>query len=443
MIDYFVIFYLQNKVGFMGVAVNYVASMLVPLLFDKIKWTNWKSYAIIFAKMLVCAVVMQVLCMFYYAIFGIDAMTQICCGIILLVYVVFFNKDSLKSKVISSISYFSIIAIVVVVCFSINDLMRLAGSDENEVILFFLNLVMMLGCTLFFRLFSVRNNMEVPSASIVMVAVVGVANTLFWIITNVTPLPPPPKIAIGLILIILLITANYSAYVISKKADFDRKRRTEVILQAMDEKMLRLGEENLESMRRIRHEFKNQFAYMKTLIVNKDYDKLSEHFDELTNKIFDTVNVIDCGNFTVNAILNTEKSRANRLGVAINCNIEVPKMLEISDVDLCSLLMNMLNNALEYYERNSLMQDKIVKVFIRLVNQTLFIEVRNKICPEDVKEALTLKTSKKDKAYHGYGVKMMEKITKLYAGEIKYSVSGGEFIVKAIVVNEKETEGRN
>lgn len=56
-------------------------------------------------------------------------------------------------------------------------------------------------------------------------------------------------------------------------------------------------------------------------------------------------------NFLVNAILSGRLGPAGNAGIRIECEVRVPENLPIADADLCMLLSNLLDNAVEACER--------------------------------------------------------------------------------------------
>ena len=100
---------------------------------------------------------------------------------------------------------------------------------------------------------------------------------------------------------------------------------------------------------------------------------------------------------------------------------------------MCSLLFNLLNNAIEYLERNPEVEDRTVVFRLKLINKTLFVTVENAVASEHERRSLTLITSKKDKAAHGYGTKVVKGIVDAHNGSVEYKAEHGRFVVSAIL----------
>lgn len=432
--NYFVDFYIEQKFGVVGAVQNTVIAMLVPLLLMEVNPRNPKSLGVLALHMLGCAVVMLGLNCLYYLIDSV-AMPQVCGGLIVIAYAFLFCRRhyGVKTLIIICISFFSVIANVLVACFSIGDLLATAGTEGEQIIVVLLSSTMLTACVLFFRAFSGKHLGDAPVIGVALVGAAGAGNVVFWILTNVTDIGGSQKIVIATILILLLLMSYYGAYSISRNLTESNKKRAEKLLRDADKSMLRMSESNLESLRKLRHELKNQYTYMKVLLERKEFEKLDAHFAEYSDKLIDSFSVADCGNHVINAIVNIEKNKAEQAGINIEYDILVPSVLGFADTDLCSLLLNLLNNAIEYLERNPNMSDRTIRASIKSINKTMLVTVSNPIDESDREEILALKTSKRDKSLHGYGSKVIRSIVTEYNGSVKYAAENGRFIASAMM----------
>jgi len=100
-------------------------------------------------------------------------------------------------------------------------------------------------------------------------------------------------------------------------------------------------------MRGWRHDYHNQIQTMKVLLSQHKLEALEHYFNTL-NADLNTVDVvIKTGNIMVDAILNSKLSMMQSLKIQTNVKAVVPADLKISEVDLCVILGNLLDNAIE------------------------------------------------------------------------------------------------
>ena len=102
--------------------------------------------------------------------------------------------------------------------------------------------------------------------------------------------------------------------------------------------------------------------------------------------------------------------------------------IKLSDVELCSVFGNLLDNSLEACELCEVGQ-RFIDVNIKSQKELLFISITNSMAGEPVYKNGRFITSKKDKQLHGYGLKSVERIVDKYEGIISYQTEGNMFEV--------------
>lgn len=107
-----------------------------------------------------------------------------------------------------------------------------------------------------------------------------------------------------------------------------------------------LLEKNEETLR-LRHEWKNQLLSLHLLQEKGDLDGLSARLNELDDELDRLTPRLYTDHLAVNTILQKAAAQADRQGIAFSCQVQVPRELSIDEADLCTLLVNLLDNALE------------------------------------------------------------------------------------------------
>ena len=106
-------------------------------------------------------------------------------------------------------------------------------------------------------------------------------------------------------------------------------------------------EQKMRDSAALRHEFRHQITALDALYQQKDFDRLGKLLSDLKHQESQLSQTRFTDNITVNAILQDAASRAAQAGAAFNTQVHIPTELTIPEKDLCTLLMNMLDNALE------------------------------------------------------------------------------------------------
>ena len=131
----------------------------------------------------------------------------------------------------------------------------------------------------------------------------------------------------------------------------------------------------------------------------------------------------------LNTILNLEQSRAHAQGCVLDHRVFVAPELPFAETDLCSLFTNLIDNALEAIQRQGI-ENGVVEVGINQKNAALYICILNPVDEKLGREnLLSLKTTKKDKAFHGYGTRIVDSIVQKYNGQINRSIENGKYRV--------------
>lgn len=196
---------------------------------------------------------------------------------------------------------------------------------------------------------------------------------------------------------------------------------------------LKAYRESGDQLRILRHEVKNQYAYIRMLLEEKNYDRAEEFFNEMSMHANPTFMRVNSGNDLVDDIVNLEISKGVTRGVEISARIGVPSELPFEEIDLCSLLMNLLDNAIEAVIDLPAPQ-RIVQLGMLADQGMLVLKVENPCtqAPQMDEEGL-LHTTKDDAGMHGYGTRLVRKIAQKYDGVADFSYHEGIFTAKAML----------
>ncbi|MDE6731775.1 MAG: GHKL domain-containing protein [Oscillospiraceae bacterium] len=180
-----------------------------------------------------------------------------------------------------------------------------------------------------------------------------------------------------------------------------------------------------EEISRVRHDMKQTHSVVMSLLMEAKADEAIEYMQRAARKISEFDVIIDVGNDFVNAILNAKLSEAKRVGIMVLCSAD-KNAAGIDEVDLCNLLGNLLDNAIEACEKCGGKQ-RIIEIKLRARDDKYILEVEN-TAPENALESnKLLATTKDDASRHGYGVKSIKSIAEKYNGIVDFSQDGERF----------------
>lgn len=234
-------------------------------------------------------------------------------------------------------------------------------------------------------------------------------------------------------ILVLSIVAQYLSYSTCRYREREKQLLIENYSMQNYHKMLQLNQQNLEDMRKLRHDIKNHFAYVRTLLHDGRMEQAVSYFDTLTDNLVAPLSYIDCGNRCISAILNLEVAKAHACGTELDHRIMAAPELPIAENDLCSLLTNLIDNAIEAVVRQGL-TDATVEVGINQKEDQLYLCVVNPIASgPDESSLLSLQTTKPNRELHGYGHKIVDALVEKYDGMLSRSIHNGHYIVDVVL----------
>jgi hypothetical protein len=184
------------------------------------------------------------------------------------------------------------------------------------------------------------------------------------------------------------------------------------------------------NIRRIRHDLKGHFDVIKCLMDKGDDDRLKEYLNTMVNSNVGFERVRITGNQEVDAIISSRKVYADQNNVVLDIGGSLPWGLEIDAYDLCTVLYNLIQNAIEECIKIENISDRKVKIRLGAYNDQLIIIVENRLVSEVImsEDGLPV-TRKKDKKEHGFGSRNVKAVADKYNGSVTYENSGDVFRV--------------
>lgn len=186
-----------------------------------------------------------------------------------------------------------------------------------------------------------------------------------------------------------------------------------------------------DEIRRIRHDMKQSYTVLETLLTENRTSEAIEYIREGRTAIAKTEVLMDVGNDFVNSILNSKLSIAKERGIEVICS-SVKDISGIEAVDLCTLLGNLLDNAIEAAEQCP-PEKRLIEVKITSYAEKVVIHAMNSIISSVLNENSELKSTKKDSMEHGFGVKSIRLIAQKYAGTVNYFEDDGTLSCRVVL----------
>lgn len=180
-----------------------------------------------------------------------------------------------------------------------------------------------------------------------------------------------------------------------------------------------------EQARKERHELKNKYFYIQTLLKENKLEQLdaflTEHIGELGSN--------DTGIYTNNAlidhILSTKLALAKHHNIKTYSEILIPEKLNINEEYFCTVLLNLFDNAIEASVKE---KNPDIQIYLNTRNDYLVFCIKNKVSFDVLEENPKLKTSKSDASSHGLGMKIIKRAVRKSNGIFDTSMESGYFV---------------
>ena len=154
-------------------------------------------------------------------------------------------------------------------------------------------------------------------------------------------------------------------------------------------------------------------------------NEIKEYLNRL-DKDLDNVNqLVETGNVNLDAILNSKISLALKKEIEVSYTTKPFKKLTVSDIDLCVLIGNLIDNAVEACDKIKYKKDKFIRLYIGIFQEQLYISVSNATI--DKARKLDAEYISTKRGNHGHGLKRISAIVKKYDGYINRENEPGIF----------------
>lgn len=168
-----------------------------------------------------------------------------------------------------------------------------------------------------------------------------------------------------------------------------------------------------EELIKIKHDINNMLQTINTVKANNNI------LNEIKEKLNNTDGFYYTSNKLINAVLVNKLNLIKDKNIQIQTEIAVDNIGRISDYDIISLLTNLIDNCVEGCHD---IQNTYIKIKISNRDNLLLLFFENATANKN------FKTNKKDKKFHGYGLKIIKDITKKYNGKISNQIIDDSFI---------------
>lgn len=233
-------------------------------------------------------------------------------------------------------------------------------------------------------------------------------------------------------IIILLGIAGAALLVLICRAVFIRlvDKRIAAYQNDLVEKHYEEVENMYRQVRGWRHDYKHHIQTMKAHLAMGQYEELDSYLNELDEDLMTVDTVIKTGNVRIDAALNSKLALAKAKGIRVNAKATVPGKLMIKEVDLCVIIGNLLDNAIEACAMEE-KEKQFIRVYIDILKEQLYIYVSNSMANNIRRQGGQYLSTKRGN--HGFGLMRIDRVVKKYGGFLNRQHEEGVFATEIML----------
>lgn len=192
----------------------------------------------------------------------------------------------------------------------------------------------------------------------------------------------------------------------------------------------RLSQENIDLINRKCHDLKHQMAAIRHM---KDDEEINKQLKEMEHSVMIYDSVVKTGNPVLDTVLTEKSLYCEEHQIVMTCMADGSHLDFIDKVDLYTMFGNAIDNAVESVMKLTEKEKRVIQVSVFNEKKLLMIRVKNH-CEGKLKfvDGLPL-TTKKNKGYHGYGLKSMEHTAEKYGGTVVCQQLDNAFVLQILL----------
>lgn len=187
--------------------------------------------------------------------------------------------------------------------------------------------------------------------------------------------------------------------------------------------------------KRFRHDIRSHLYVLRSLYEKQEYEEFDKYLEKIEGRIEAFGNKISVNNSIVDAVLNKHLLEAEQKHIHLEVAGHFPTKCSVSAFDLCTIVSNLLSNAIEAAHRCGGDQ---VQIAFRYNEQEILILVENDYDGVILFEGDVMKTRKEDKNSHGFGLENIEECVKRNGGYMNIQTENCRFKTMLLLKNDSK-----
>lgn len=182
---------------------------------------------------------------------------------------------------------------------------------------------------------------------------------------------------------------------------------------------------SLTSIKQVIHDTNKHLVYVRNCIQNNEIQESIHHINSMLGQIHQPSLRLSTGNLVIDSLIGNALNIACEHKIAIKYDIHIhAEAIDIDRFDLCTVIGNVLDNALNAAARVPKKEDRFIQLLIFTTDTSLFIQVTNS---RNNSSTIVQHNFKENPAFHGFGLTNIQSVTEKYGGHLVTNAQNNEF----------------
>ena len=186
-----------------------------------------------------------------------------------------------------------------------------------------------------------------------------------------------------------------------------------------------------KKMRGWRHDYRNHIQILKAYAKTNDLDSIKNYLNELDTDLNTVDMVVKTGNPMADAILNSKITLANSKDIKVHADAHIPLALTTPDIDLCVIIGNLFDNAIEASLKLP-KEERLIRIYMDMKNTQLYISFTNFTAGEKMKKHGRIFGTTKGEG-HGLGLLRIDSVVDRLGGYLSRNSEDGAFTTEILL----------
>ena len=187
------------------------------------------------------------------------------------------------------------------------------------------------------------------------------------------------------------------------------------------------------TMRGWRHDYHNHIQAMKAYAQLGKYEELIAYLGRLDENLYQVDTVVKTGNLMMDAVLGSKLSLMKHRGIRTDVTVHVPEEMRLTDMELCVLVGNLLDNAIEACDEVAEEENRFIRIYMDTLQEQFYLSIMNGMKGKAQRKGMSFVSRKREGGLPGFGLQRVDRIVEKYGGYLNRQTEDGVFATEILL----------